>query len=175
MCIQEVHACMGIAVTNVLSGFILILGKIVKINAYVCMYVYIHHILIQLFFLFIFQIFVPLATTVVCYFVIAYAVPNTEISFIAAPLIFTWLLAYFVSSMFSEIFRYIYIYICIIIYAQIYIYIYKYVDKNLCRHLLILLFNIVIETILCLSICKFIYKCNFIHISKYKNLYVLIY
>lgn len=47
----------------------------------------------------------PLATTFICYLIVAYGISNTLINFIVAPLVMTWLLAYFVSSMFSEIFR----------------------------------------------------------------------
>lgn len=51
------------------------------------------------------QLFVPLSTTFVCYLIVAYGISDNTINFIVAPLVLTWLLAYFVSSMFSEIFR----------------------------------------------------------------------
>ena len=53
------------------------------------------------------QLFVPLATTFLAYLILAYAIPDSTINYLVAPLVLTWLLAYFVSSMFSEIFRWV--------------------------------------------------------------------
>ncbi len=46
----------------------------------------------------------PVLTVFLCYLLMAYSLDSTSISGIIAPLVFTFLLAYWVSSMFSEIF-----------------------------------------------------------------------
>jgi choline transporter-like protein 2/4/5 len=50
------------------------------------------------------KMLVPLLTTFVAYLIIAYGVSSASINSIIAPLVLVWLLAYFVSSMFTEIF-----------------------------------------------------------------------
>ena len=50
------------------------------------------------------RLFVPLATTVLCYFAIAYTIPSGNVHGIIAPLVFTFLLSYWVTSMFLEIY-----------------------------------------------------------------------
>ncbi len=46
----------------------------------------------------------PIATVFLCYLCMAYGTNPDDITGIIAPLVFTFLLAYWVSSMFSEIF-----------------------------------------------------------------------
>lgn len=48
--------------------------------------------------------FVPISTVFICYLCMAYGVSSSDISGIIAPLVFTFLLAYWISSMFTEIF-----------------------------------------------------------------------
>ena len=48
--------------------------------------------------------FVPISTTFFLYLIFAYALPADEVNGLIAPLVFTFIMAYFVSVMFSEIF-----------------------------------------------------------------------
>ncbi|RYH28560.1 hypothetical protein EON65_11730 [archaeon] len=48
--------------------------------------------------------FIPLATTFLCYLCIAYGTNRDEINGLIAPLVFTFLLAYWVAAMFIEIY-----------------------------------------------------------------------
>lgn len=51
------------------------------------------------------QLFIPLATTFLCYLAMAYNTEVTEeVSGIVAPLVFTFILSYWISSMFLEIY-----------------------------------------------------------------------
>lgn len=50
------------------------------------------------------KLFVPVATTFLLYLILAYSVPSGEMNGLVSPLIFTFILAYFVAFMFSEIF-----------------------------------------------------------------------
>lgn len=56
------------------------------------------------FVLFLGKIFVPVVTTFLLYLVLGYSVPSSQLNGMIAPLLFTFILAYFVSKMFSEIF-----------------------------------------------------------------------
>jgi choline transporter-like protein 2/4/5 len=60
--------------------------------------------MVATFVMFLGKIFVPLATTFVCYLAIAYGVDSDEISGLIAPLVFCFLLSCWVTSMFIEIF-----------------------------------------------------------------------
>ena len=60
--------------------------------------------MVSSFILFLGKLFVPVGTTFLCYLAIAYGSDNSEISGIVAPLVFCFLLSYFVTSMFIEIF-----------------------------------------------------------------------
>lgn len=65
-----------VAAVNMVADFVLLLGKL----------------------------FVPVVTTFFLYCVFAYAIPSAELNGLVSPLVFTFILAYFVSVMFSEIF-----------------------------------------------------------------------
>lgn len=54
--------------------------------------------------LFLGKLFVPITSTFLCYLAIAYGAPDSEVSGIIAPLFVTFLLSYWISSMFMEIF-----------------------------------------------------------------------
>mmetsp|Transcript_31320 Transcript_31320/g.31860 ORF Transcript_31320/g.31860 Transcript_31320/m.31860 type:complete len:671 (+) Transcript_31320:136-2148(+) len=56
------------------------------------------------FLLLIGKLFVPLATTFICYLVIAYQLPEASTNGLVVPLLVTFTLSYFVASMFAEIF-----------------------------------------------------------------------
>lgn len=56
------------------------------------------------FLLFIGKMFIPIVTVFLCYLGIAYGTNNSEINGIMGPLVFTFLLSYWVASMFVEIF-----------------------------------------------------------------------
>lgn len=59
--------------------------------------------MVAAFVLFLGKVFVPTATTFLCYCAIAYR-ENNDVNGIIAPLVFCFLLAYFISKMFSELF-----------------------------------------------------------------------
>lgn len=50
------------------------------------------------------RIFIPLATTVLCYFAIAYSMSSRNVTGIIAPLVFVFFLSYWITSMFLEIY-----------------------------------------------------------------------
>ncbi len=50
------------------------------------------------------RIFIPLATTVLCYFAIGYGMSSHNVSGIIAPLVFVFFLSYWITSMFLEIY-----------------------------------------------------------------------
>jgi hypothetical protein len=54
--------------------------------------------------LFIGKLFVPTATTFLCYLALAYSFPSAELTGIIAPLVFTFFLSYWIASMFLEIY-----------------------------------------------------------------------
>jgi hypothetical protein len=65
-----------VAAVNMLATFVLLMGKLL----------------------------VPIATTFICYLAIAYGTDTTEVSGIVAPLIFVFILSYWIACMFMEIF-----------------------------------------------------------------------
>lgn len=54
--------------------------------------------------LFIGKLFIPTATTFLCYLALAYTYSSTEITGIIAPLVFVFFLSYWIASMFLEIY-----------------------------------------------------------------------
>jgi len=60
--------------------------------------------LVSSFVLLLGQLFIPIVTTFLCYLGLAYAVNSAEVSGIIAPLVLTFCLSYWISTMFMEIF-----------------------------------------------------------------------
>ncbi len=81
--------------TSTRKAFFLLLRNILRVAAVN---------MVASFVMFLGRLFVPLATTFVCYLAIAYGVPSDEISGLVAPLVFCFLLSFWVTSMFIEIF-----------------------------------------------------------------------
>lgn len=86
-----------VAAVNMVAEFVLLLGKVPFLFNWSC---FAFHIV----FVYCLQLFVPVFTTFLLYITLAYAMPNAGLNGLFGPLIFTFILAYFVSGMFSEIF-----------------------------------------------------------------------
>jgi len=76
-------------------GFFLLLRNVLRVAAVN---------MVSSFLIFIGKIFVPTATVFLCYLGMAYGTNNSHVSGIIAPLVFTFLISYFVTAMFNEIF-----------------------------------------------------------------------
>jgi hypothetical protein len=50
------------------------------------------------------KLLVPIGTTLLCYLAIAYGLPESEVPAVVAPLIFVFILSYFIACMFCEVF-----------------------------------------------------------------------
>jgi hypothetical protein len=81
--------------TSTRKAFFLLLRNILRVAAVN---------LVSTFVLYIGRLFIPLATTFALYLVLAYWINSTEMSGIIGPLVFTFVLSYFVSSVFIEIY-----------------------------------------------------------------------
>ncbi len=77
------------------TAFFLILRNILRVTAVN---------LVSSFILLIGILFTPIVTTFLCYLALAYSVDSGDISGIIAPLVFTFFISYWVTSMFIEIF-----------------------------------------------------------------------
>lgn len=77
------------------AGFFLILRNILRVAAVN---------MVSSFLLFIGRLFIPTLTTFLCYLCIAYGTNKDDINGLIAPLVFTFLLSYWIAAMFLEIF-----------------------------------------------------------------------